>query len=96
MRMFWMPLVIVALFAVDRAYMDGENADQLMSLVRWVGVQVTDWTDDLFSEDRPTLYYGRGRRATCSGRKPRSRGSGGIGTNAKASLLLGGLARGRN
>jgi hypothetical protein len=47
MRMFWMPLVIVALFAVDRAYMDGENADQLMSLVRWVGVQVTDWTDDL-------------------------------------------------
>jgi hypothetical protein len=37
MRLFWVPLVIVVLFAVDRAYMDGQNADQLMSLARWAG-----------------------------------------------------------
>jgi hypothetical protein len=37
----------VALFAIDRAYMDGQNADQVMSLLRWVGVHVTNWTDDL-------------------------------------------------
>jgi hypothetical protein len=47
MRLFWIPLVIVALFAIDRAYMDGQNADQVLSLVRWVGVHVTDWTGDL-------------------------------------------------
>jgi hypothetical protein len=47
MRVFWIPLVIVALFAIDRAYMDGQNADQALSLVRWVGVHVTGWTDDL-------------------------------------------------
>jgi hypothetical protein len=33
---------IVALFAIDRAYMDGQNADQVMSLLRWVGVHVTN------------------------------------------------------
>jgi hypothetical protein len=47
MRVFWMPLVIVALFAIDRAYMDGQNADQMVSLVHWIGAQVTNWTDDL-------------------------------------------------
>jgi hypothetical protein len=47
MRVFCIPLVIVALFAIDRAFMDGQNADHVMSLVRWVGVHVTDWTEDL-------------------------------------------------
>jgi hypothetical protein len=39
--------VIVTLFAVDRAYLDGQNVDQGMYLVRSVGMQVTNWTDDL-------------------------------------------------
>jgi hypothetical protein len=47
MRVFWISLVIVALFAIDRAYMDGQNADKVVSLVRWVGAHVTDWTGDL-------------------------------------------------
>jgi hypothetical protein len=46
-RMFAIPLVIVALFALDRAYMDGQNAAQVMSVARWAGAHVTNWTDDL-------------------------------------------------
>jgi hypothetical protein len=47
MRLFWIPLVIVAMFAIDRAYLDGQNADQVMSVVRWAGTHVTNWTNDL-------------------------------------------------
>jgi hypothetical protein len=47
MRWFWTALVIVVLFAIDRAYMDGQNADHVVSFVRWVGAQVTNWADDL-------------------------------------------------
>jgi hypothetical protein len=47
MRLFWVPLVIVVLFAVDRAYMDGQNADQLMSLARWGGAFVNQWVADM-------------------------------------------------
>ena len=47
MRWFWAALAIVILFAVDRAYMDGQNADAVLSLVRWMGAHVTNWTDDL-------------------------------------------------
>jgi hypothetical protein len=46
-RLFVIPLVIVALFALDRAYMDGQNAAQVMSVARWAGAYVTNWTDDL-------------------------------------------------
>jgi hypothetical protein len=47
MRLFWIPLVIMVLYVIDSAYLDGQNADQAMSLVRWIGTQVTNWTDDL-------------------------------------------------
>jgi hypothetical protein len=47
MRLFWVPLVIVVLFAVDRAYMDGQNADQLMSLARWAGAFINQWVADM-------------------------------------------------
>jgi hypothetical protein len=47
MRLLVIPLVIVALFALDRAYMDGHNADQMMSVARWAGAYVRNWTDDL-------------------------------------------------
>jgi hypothetical protein len=40
-------LAIVVLFAVDRAYMDGQNADQLMSLVRRLGGFINREVDDL-------------------------------------------------
>jgi hypothetical protein len=35
------------LFAVDRAYMDGQNADQVMSLARWAGAIINHNVDDL-------------------------------------------------
>jgi hypothetical protein len=47
MRLFWIALVIVALVAIDRAYLDGQNSDQVMSLVRWAGTNVSDWAHDL-------------------------------------------------
>jgi hypothetical protein len=47
MRWFLAALVIVVLFAVDRAYMDGQNAAQLTSLARWLGAIITHSVDDL-------------------------------------------------
>jgi hypothetical protein len=47
MRLFWIPLMVVLLFAVDRAYMDGQNADQVMSLARWAGAIINHNVDDL-------------------------------------------------
>jgi hypothetical protein len=47
MRLFWIALVIVALVAIDHAYLDGQNSDQVMSLVRWAGTNVSDWAHDL-------------------------------------------------
>jgi hypothetical protein len=47
MRLFCIPLVIAFPFAVDRAYMDGQNADQLMSLARPIGAYIAHGVDDL-------------------------------------------------
>jgi hypothetical protein len=47
MRWFLAALIIVVLFAIDRAYMDGQNADQVMSLLRWIGAIITHHVDDL-------------------------------------------------
>jgi hypothetical protein len=47
MRWFLAALIIVVLFAVDRAYMDGQNADQVMSLARWAGAVINRNVDDL-------------------------------------------------
>jgi hypothetical protein len=47
MRLFWIPLLIVVLLAVDRAYMDGQNADQVMSLARRGGAIISHNVDDL-------------------------------------------------
>jgi hypothetical protein len=47
MRWFLAALIIVVLFAVDRAYMDGQGALQVMSLARWVGAIINHGADDL-------------------------------------------------
>jgi hypothetical protein len=47
MRLFWAALAMAVLFALDRAYMDGQNAAQVVSLVRWIGALITHWADDL-------------------------------------------------
>jgi len=47
MRLFLAALVIVALLALDRAYLDGQNAAILMSFARQAGAMITDWSDRL-------------------------------------------------
>jgi hypothetical protein len=47
MRLFWAALAIVVLFAVDRTYMDGQNAAMVVALARRLGALITNWADDL-------------------------------------------------
>jgi hypothetical protein len=47
MRWFLAALMIVVLFAVDRAYMDGQGAQQVMSVARWAGATINHGVDDL-------------------------------------------------
>jgi hypothetical protein len=47
MRLFWAALAIVVLFALDRAYMGGQNAEHLWSLVQWIGTSIKYWAQDL-------------------------------------------------
>jgi hypothetical protein len=47
MRWFWAALVIVILVALDRAYMDGQNAAFLLSLAHRGARIINDWADDL-------------------------------------------------
>jgi hypothetical protein len=47
MQWFLAPLIIVVLFAVDRAYMDGQGAQQAMSVARWAGASINHGVDDL-------------------------------------------------
>jgi hypothetical protein len=47
MRWFLVALIIVVLFAIDRAYMDGQGAQQVMSLARWAGAIINHGADDL-------------------------------------------------
>jgi hypothetical protein len=35
MRPFWMPLLLVVLYAIDRAYMGGQNAAHVVALAHW-------------------------------------------------------------
>jgi hypothetical protein len=56
MRLFWAALAIGVLFAVDRAYMDGQNAAHVVSLARWIGAFITHWADDLLRPLRDDLW----------------------------------------
>jgi len=47
MRLFWAALAIVVFFALDRAYMDGQTADQLVSLAYTAGAYVNRAADEL-------------------------------------------------
>jgi hypothetical protein len=47
MRWFSAALIIAVLFALDRAYMDGQNAQQVMSLARWAGAIINQGAGDL-------------------------------------------------
>jgi hypothetical protein len=47
MRWFTAAVIILVLIALDRAYMDGQNAALLMSLAQRAGAIVSQWADDL-------------------------------------------------
>ena len=47
MRWFTATIIILVLIALDRAYMDGQNAALLMSLARRVAATLNQWADDL-------------------------------------------------
>ena len=47
MKWFWPALAIAAFLIVDRVYADGRGADELFSIVQWVGSSVRHWSDDL-------------------------------------------------
>jgi len=47
MRLFWAALIIALLVALDRAYMDGQNAEILLSLARRAVAAINVWANDL-------------------------------------------------
>jgi hypothetical protein len=47
MRWFFAVAMILAFFALDRAYMDGRNAELLLSTARRGAVVVNNWAADL-------------------------------------------------
>jgi hypothetical protein len=47
MKWFWPALAIAVFLIVDRVYADGRGADELFSIVQWVGSSVRHWSDDL-------------------------------------------------
>jgi hypothetical protein len=51
MRLFWI-IAIVMLFAFDRAFLDGQIADHVWSLVWWIGTSLKYWAQDLLQPFR--------------------------------------------
>jgi len=47
MRWFVAALLVVALFLFDRAYLDGQNAEILLSLLRRGAATINAWAADL-------------------------------------------------
>ena len=52
MRWFLAVLMIFLLIALDRAYMDGQNAALFMSVARRGATAINDWADDLVRATR--------------------------------------------
>jgi hypothetical protein len=47
MRWFLAIVIILALVALDRAYMDGQNAALIVSAARRVAAAISNWANDL-------------------------------------------------
>jgi hypothetical protein len=47
MRWFWAAVIILVLIALDRAYMDGQNAALILSLAQRAAAAINQWADDL-------------------------------------------------
>jgi hypothetical protein len=53
MRLFWSALVIATLVALDRAYMDGQNAAFFASIAGQAASGINDWASHLVRWLRP-------------------------------------------
>jgi hypothetical protein len=53
MRLFWSALVIAALVALDRAYMNGQNAAFFASIAGEAAKSINDWASHLVRWMRP-------------------------------------------
>jgi hypothetical protein len=53
MRWFLAVVIVLALIALDRAYMNGQNAAFVMSGVRRAAHVINDWTSELTRKIRP-------------------------------------------
>jgi hypothetical protein len=47
MRWIWTFIVVLALYGVDRAYLDGENAALVSSVLRSAGSSINGHVDDM-------------------------------------------------
>jgi len=47
MRWFAAAVIIFVLIALDRAYMDGQNAALILALAQRVAATISQWADDL-------------------------------------------------
>jgi hypothetical protein len=47
MRLFQAALIIAVLVALDRAFMDGQNTEILLSLARRAAATINNWANDL-------------------------------------------------
>jgi hypothetical protein len=47
MKWFWAALAVAIFLIIDHAYADGRAADELFSVVQWVGMSISHWSDDL-------------------------------------------------
>jgi hypothetical protein len=47
MKFFWIAVAVMIFVIVDRDYVDGRGADELFSIVRRLGLSISQWSDDL-------------------------------------------------
>jgi hypothetical protein len=47
MRLIWTLIAVLALYIVDRMFLDGQIADLAWSLLHWVGTSINHQVDDL-------------------------------------------------
>jgi len=53
MRWFWTAVIVLGLIALDRAYMDGQNAALILSGARRAAQVINDWASELTRKIRP-------------------------------------------
>ena len=47
MKLFWIAVAVTIFVIFDHVYVDGRGADELVSIVRRLGLSISQWSDDL-------------------------------------------------